>query len=155
MKRALLVGVNKYLEPGNDLSGCVNDVTDVYELLTTKFGFEADNVRVLTDARATQANILVRLEWLVSSLEPGDVVLLLTDGLPEARSPEDSSFGIERAIDVIRNNRDRTAGEIVASVYRAWRRFSGREAPLDDITVVVCKVGPAPPGARVREESAR
>jgi serine phosphatase RsbU (regulator of sigma subunit) len=77
------------------------------------------------------------------ALEPGDLVLLLTDGLPEARSPEDSSFGIERAIDVVRNNRDQTAGEIVASVYRALQGFSRRDAPLDDVTVVVIKVQPA------------
>jgi sigma-B regulation protein RsbU (phosphoserine phosphatase) len=77
------------------------------------------------------------------ALESGDLVLLLTDGLLEATSPEHSLFGTGRAIDVVRNNRDRTAGEIVASVYHAWRGFSGRGAPLDDITVVVIKVQPA------------
>jgi sigma-B regulation protein RsbU (phosphoserine phosphatase) len=76
------------------------------------------------------------------ALEPGDVVLLLTDGLLEARSAEDSLFGTERAIDVIRSNRDRTASEILASVYGAWREFSGRDESLDDITVVVIKVQP-------------
>ena len=78
------------------------------------------------------------------TLEPGDLVLLFTDGLLEARSPENSSFGIERAIDVIRNNRDRTAREIVASVYRALQGFSRRDAPLDDVTIVAIKVQPAP-----------
>jgi hypothetical protein len=71
-KYALLVGINKYAEPGNDLSGCVNDVTDMAELLSTQFGFKPDNIRILTDNRATQANILERLSWLVTVAKPGD-----------------------------------------------------------------------------------
>lgn len=74
-KYALLVGINKYLEPGNDLQGCVNDVMDMAELLTTQYGFKQDNIRILTDARATQQNILERLEWLVSDTKPGDMLV--------------------------------------------------------------------------------
>jgi hypothetical protein len=73
-KYALLVGINKYLEPGNDLQGCVNDVMDMAELLTTQYGFKQDNIRILTDARATQANIIERVEWLLSDTKPGDVL---------------------------------------------------------------------------------
>ena len=74
-KYALLVGINKYLEPGNDLQGCVNDVMDMADILTKKYGFKQDNIRILTDARATQANIMERLEWLVSDTQPGDMLV--------------------------------------------------------------------------------
>ena len=37
--RALLVGINKYRIPGADLNGCVNDVTNVRDVLLKDFGF--------------------------------------------------------------------------------------------------------------------
>ena len=71
-KRALLVGINKYADPGSNLSGCVNDVWDMYELLTKNYGFDPDNVRVIIDERATFKNILERLQWLIKSSKAGD-----------------------------------------------------------------------------------
>lgn len=73
MKKALLVGINY---PGTEhaLRGCVNDVVAMSELLSSKFGFEAKNKRMLTDASATTANILDRLNWLVDGAKPGDVL---------------------------------------------------------------------------------
>lgn len=71
-KRALLVGIDKYSSPGiNFLSGCVNDVKDMRQLLIEK-GFEPDKIRILTDYRATYGAILKRLNWLVQNTRPGD-----------------------------------------------------------------------------------
>jgi len=75
-------------------------------------------------------------------LEPGDIVLLLTDGVTEAESPDHSWFGTERAIDIVRENLDRTADEIIASIRRGLQEFSGRDTPVDDVTVVVVKAQP-------------
>jgi len=78
---ALLVGINKYTSmQGADLNGCVNDVNDMYYRLTKHYGFPEDNIRVLCDARATQQNILERLEWLVSSAKPGDQLVFHYSG---------------------------------------------------------------------------
>ena len=79
-KYALLVGINKYQEPGNDLQGCVNDVMDMADLMTSEYGFNKDNIRILTDSRATQQNILERLEWLVSDTKPGDLLVFHYSG---------------------------------------------------------------------------
>ena len=72
MKKALLVGINKYMTPGNDLNGCVNDISEAHTLLCRVYGFDADNIRALADERATQQAILERLEWLVADAKPGD-----------------------------------------------------------------------------------
>nr|NJM02119.1 caspase family protein [Desulfobacula sp.] len=37
--KALLVGVNKYMLPGSDLQGCVNDITNIRDVLLKYFGF--------------------------------------------------------------------------------------------------------------------
>jgi hypothetical protein len=72
-KKALLVGINY---PGTDhaLRGCVNDVMLMSDLLTRYYGFKPQHKRMLTDASATTANILERLNWLVDGAQPGDVL---------------------------------------------------------------------------------
>ena len=37
--KALIVGVNKYKLPGSDLQGCVNDATNVRDILLKYYGF--------------------------------------------------------------------------------------------------------------------
>jgi len=59
MKKALLVGINRYPDPRNELQGCVNDVRQMADTLKTRYGFPGDgNMRILTDARATTKAIL-------------------------------------------------------------------------------------------------
>jgi len=70
MNRALLVGINTY--PGNELHGCVNDVTDMAEFLVGHCGFDESDIRLITDSRATTAAIKERLKWLLDGLKAGD-----------------------------------------------------------------------------------
>jgi metacaspase-1 len=79
-KRALLVGIDEYEMPGSDLNGCVNDVEDVYDLLVNNYGFKPDNVRVLTNERATKQSIMERLQWMISVSEPGDEAIYYHSG---------------------------------------------------------------------------
>jgi len=73
------------------------------------------------------------------TLEPGDLVLLLTDGLLEARAPEGAAFG-EQVLEAVRANRSRPAREIVVVLHEAVRAFC-RGLPIpDDVTAVVIKV---------------
>lgn len=74
------------------------------------------------------------------ALDPGDIVLLLTDGILEAQSPGDDYFGIERALETVRMNCNKTAHEIVECLCRAVFEFSRSENPSDDVTVVVIQV---------------
>jgi hypothetical protein len=46
VNRALLVGINKYQLAGSDLSGCVNDVTDLSGILLRHFGFTTKDIRI-------------------------------------------------------------------------------------------------------------
>ena len=73
MKRALLVGINQY--PGCPLNGCINDVVGMFQVLTTKFDFKAENIKVLTDREATKANILTGLGWLTAEAKEGDTLV--------------------------------------------------------------------------------
>jgi serine phosphatase RsbU (regulator of sigma subunit) len=76
-------------------------------------------------------------------LDPGDLVLLLTDGVMEASAPAGNMFGIARALEIVRANRNRTAREIVQVLAREVDEFTQFQRQLDDITAVVIKVDPA------------
>jgi len=57
-------------------------------------------------------------------LERGDTVLLLTDGIDEAMSPDNTIFGIERALEIVRAHRNKSARELVETLYAGVRQFS-------------------------------
>jgi serine phosphatase RsbU (regulator of sigma subunit) len=75
-------------------------------------------------------------------LEPGDTVLLLTDGILEAQSPDNDYFGIPRVLEIAKQKRNETACEIVESLRRAVVQFAHTENMSDDVTIVVIKVEP-------------
>ena len=89
-KYAMLVGINKY--PGNALNGCVNDVTNLREMLVNNFGFPAENIVMLTDEEATRANILAKLDGFGSRLHRDDLFVFAYSGhgtlFPDAYSEE-------------------------------------------------------------------
>ena len=81
MKKALLVGINRYPDPRNELKGCVNDVRQMAETLKSRYGFAGDgNMRILTDARATTKAILDGLAWLTAGASPGDSLVFHYSG---------------------------------------------------------------------------
>lgn len=73
-------------------------------------------------------------------LQSGDIVLLLTDGIEEAMAPDESFFGTERTLNVVRQNREKPAREILDALYRAVRDFAQAAPQLDDVTAIVIKV---------------
>ena len=80
-RRALLVGLNHYPNPANNLKGCINDVLQTSKLLQEAYGFDdARQIRVLTDERATTAAIVDRLRWLVGGSQAGDVLVFHYSG---------------------------------------------------------------------------
>lgn len=77
--QALLVGINDYKQI-NDLSGCVNDVTNIRDVLLKYFGFTVADIRVLVNSRATKKNILDRLKWLINGAKNGDTLIFHYSG---------------------------------------------------------------------------
>ena len=70
---------------------------------------------------------------------PGQMALLMTDGLFEAQSPDGEEFGLERVLQVARAHRSAPAAGISSALYDAVRDFTGRVRPEDDITLMIVK----------------
>jgi len=86
------------------------------------------------------------------NLRPGGLVVLATDGILETerrRAGAREEFGAEQLIEVVRQNRDRPAAEIVAAVFDSVEKWAGGRAAKDDRTVVVVRYPGegAPPSA--------
>jgi sigma-B regulation protein RsbU (phosphoserine phosphatase) len=76
------------------------------------------------------------------ALEPRDLLMLLTDGVTEAESADETPFGAERALEVVRGCRWERAAVIVERLYQAVRSFSDASPQVDDLTTVICRVDP-------------
>ncbi|MEG3844969.1 PP2C family protein-serine/threonine phosphatase, partial [Microcoleus sp. herbarium14] len=72
-------------------------------------------------------------------LEPGDGVVLYTDGITEARNTAKQFYGIERLCQVISINWHKSAAEINQAAINDLRQFIGEQKVFDDITLVVLK----------------
>lgn len=79
----------------------------------------------------------------VVQVAPGDLVVLYTDGITEARGAERGQpigeLGLERVIEVCRANRQKPAREIVEAVFAMVDGFTNGRAATDDRTVVVVR----------------
>jgi sigma-B regulation protein RsbU (phosphoserine phosphatase) len=73
------------------------------------------------------------------ALQPGDVLVLYTDGVSEAMSPGGDQFGEDRIQETILRLRDRRAAEIVEGLVASVTEWcEGRSS--DDLTLLVLKV---------------
>lgn len=78
-KKALLVGVNKYKNV-RSLNGCINDVRNMADILTSFYGFSSDEIRSLTDEAVTRNNLMNRFDWLLDGVQAGDLLLFHFSG---------------------------------------------------------------------------
>jgi serine phosphatase RsbU (regulator of sigma subunit) len=71
-------------------------------------------------------------------LEPGELILFLTDGLVEAHGPDEVQFGTDRILELVKAYRQLPARQIIQALYREVRAYCGDGQP-DDMTAVVIK----------------
>ncbi|MDA0673256.1 MAG: caspase family protein, partial [Cyanobacteria bacterium] len=94
-KLALLVGINNYPTGISSLGGCVNDVRLQYELLVHRYGFNPQDILIVTDstsasgltwaggevlAGATREQIIQAFQGHLGMAQPGDVALFHYSG---------------------------------------------------------------------------
>jgi sigma-B regulation protein RsbU (phosphoserine phosphatase) len=70
---------------------------------------------------------------------PGDVLVVCTDGFSEARNKHDELFGHERMLALIESVADQPAQSIVTALYAAVAAFGSDHMRDDDQTIVVLK----------------
>jgi sigma-B regulation protein RsbU (phosphoserine phosphatase) len=72
-------------------------------------------------------------------LQPGDFVVLYTDGLSEAMDMEHCMFGEERLRRILLEQRDAGAEDMAEALEQALNAFAGETPPSDDVTLVIAR----------------
>ena len=76
---------------------------------------------------------------VVSVLEPGDVLGLISDGIYEYENEHGAQFGRQGVIRVLDDNPDASAQELVDKIMAAALKHGGTAPQADDITIVLAR----------------
>ena len=72
-------------------------------------------------------------------IEPGDLVVLYSDGITEAVDSRDRAFGADGIQEIVRAHADRSAKALVELLFQRVEQFSARTRPVDDQTIMVVR----------------
>jgi sigma-B regulation protein RsbU (phosphoserine phosphatase) len=75
-----------------------------------------------------------------TGLKQGQIIVLGSDGLWEARNPEGEMFGKEPIHQIIHQSPDATSSDILTACFDRFNVFLGEHAPEDDVTLVVIRI---------------
>ncbi len=78
----------------------------------------------------------VRYKEYTLQMDPGSVLFLYTDGVPEATNAENELFGMERAVDALNADTNRSPQELLQGVTAAVNEFVGAAPQFDDLTML-------------------
>lgn len=88
-------------------------------------------------------------EEITVHMEPGDALVLYTDGISEVIDEDDQEFGEDRIETLLIQHLDQSAKDIGNTILRAVVEFAGDKGLFDDATLVVIKRYPHAPYADV------
>ncbi|MCL2155172.1 MAG: SpoIIE family protein phosphatase [Leptospirales bacterium] len=98
--------------------------------MCTRTVIEGVPIGIMEDADYKQAKV---------KFNPGDIIVLYTDGITEMRNENKEEYGIQRVKKLILNNNHLNAAEILDIVINDVETFRGETPPHDDTTALVFK----------------
>jgi len=81
----------------------------------------------------------ITLEERKIAIEPGDILVLYTDGVTEPINAQEEEFGEERLKQVIARSHDEPCDKIVKRIHAAVLDFTGDQPLFDDYTLLGVK----------------
>lgn len=75
----------------------------------------------------------------VAHFEPGDVLVIYSDGVTESQNEAGEEFDEPRLIEIVQRNRGRTAAGLRDRIDDALQKFVGKAKSVDDLTLVILK----------------
>jgi hypothetical protein len=96
-----------------------------------------------------------RYEHGAVTIQPGDLLVVYSDGIIEAADAQEQEFGEERLMSLIQRNRDQTPVEICNNILQNVGAFLAGQAAQDDQTLVIARLQPVQVGLFRPAEVAR
>ena len=135
---AVIIGISDYIHyddvTGGDLPGAEHDARGVRDVLLSKYGFPAYNIRMILNQEATRANIEAALtEWLPERARPGDNVTVFYAGHGSQMWDEsgDEDDGLDETLAPADVSPTSTEFDISDDEFGAWLRA----LPTDNVVV--------------------
>jgi len=102
---------------------------------------KADGSASIIETRGIALSVMEEVSYdeEAIALQPRDLLLLYSDGLPEAMNGDREEFGEERLLEVARNNCENGAAKLISDVFTAVDDFRDSRSISDDMTLVVVK----------------
>ena len=102
--------------------------------------------RLFEDLAGPGVALGISSEWdyltnLKEGLREGQIIVLGTDGIWEARNPEGEMFGKEAICSLIRENADADAKALLDAIFTSLDSFRDDANMQDDVTLIVVKIG--------------
>jgi phosphoserine phosphatase RsbU/P len=82
-----------------------------------------------------------RFDCTETTIDPGDTIIVHTDGVTDAENPDGETFGKARLAELIRSMREPTAGGATKRVIEAVQAFTAGAPQADDITLLAVRFG--------------
>jgi len=73
-------------------------------------------------------------------LKQGDIFVLYSDGISEARNKKKEDYEMDRLTEIVKVNRDGDAKKIKENILKNVQQFVGSAPQHDDMTVLVIKI---------------
>jgi sigma-B regulation protein RsbU (phosphoserine phosphatase) len=150
---AVLSEVNDLLNENNETFMFVTLIYAVFDplsgLLTYANGGHCNPLLVHADGTSEELpltggialGVMPKLEYSESSttLEPGDTLVLYTDGVSEAMNSDGEEFGVDRLRKIFVDHSSSSAREANEAVLQAVNDFAGGHPQSDDVTCLVLR----------------
>jgi serine phosphatase RsbU (regulator of sigma subunit) len=101
----------------------------------------ADGKRELLRGGGPVVGIIPEMEYSEyrNRMEPGDTLLIYSDGVTEAANPQNEEFETERLVETVRLSRHLSASQIVERIRMAVAAHAAGAPQSDDITIIAAK----------------
>lgn len=102
---------------------------------------KSDGKIIMLETGGPSLNIIKDADFRsdVIKIEEGDQIILYTDGVIEIFGKNSKEFGLGRLRELVIENKNKSAAELINCVVNSTREFSGKKLYRDDFTIVVLK----------------
>ncbi len=152
----ILSRLNQALEEGNDACMFVTAFLGVIDLETLHLEYavaghnpplllRGSEVELIEGERGAALGLMPEAQYSNNQLQlqPGDRVLMYTDGVDEAFNPDKEQFGEQRLIDLARKDGQQSGTDLNSlgqNIFDSVSNFSASEPQSDDITVLLIDI---------------
>lgn len=151
----IMQSINRAVCHGNDSSMFVTFFIGVLDLPTGRLHYcnAGHDTPVIIDGEPRKLDVKANMALGIVSdlffegqdtvLNPGDTLLLYTDGLTEAMDIKHQQFGLQRVIDTITQHQGEAPQQLLEALTSANSDFVGNAEQSDDLTLLAARYTPA------------